>query len=178
MMEQMPIEDAKSIFTRMFQTYHMLGLIDQHRDQDNLSVRRLYDMFLEGSLERRDEHFFLNHQFFMGSLLAFIVLPQQIYGQIPDTPLAELNAAEWGVSNLRVTHGGEMTLQHLCKKIRNAVSHGRLFVSNNERGLLMTMKDKYPNAGIGDFNFIAEIPVNDLMIFFRRFCRMIIENRL
>jgi hypothetical protein len=172
----MDAETAKAIFTRMYQSLDMLAMIDQNRNNHDLSVADLYRDFLTMFHEDADTHLFFNHQLIMGSLLAFIVLPQNVIDTLPDTPISQLDSS-WNLSTeIILVHnaGGNIRLLEFVRKIRNAIAHARYWVINQDR-LPIRFEDRFNNEQ--PVNFRADIPINEFYAFCKRFNKWIITGR-
>jgi hypothetical protein len=173
---RMDAETAKAIFTRMYQSLNMLAMIDQNKENHELSVAGLYGKFVTTSHEDADSHFFFNHQLIMGSLLAFIVLPQNVINTLPNTPISQLDSS-WNLSTATISvhnAGGNICLHDFVRKIRNAIAHARYWVTTQEE-LPIRFEDRFNDATL--VNFRAEIPINDFYAFCKRFNEWIITGK-
>jgi hypothetical protein len=169
----MDVESAKGIFTRMYQSLDMLRLIDQNKNNSQISVADLYQEFLCQYPEDPHEHFFFNHQLFMGCLLAFIVIPQGIVDGMDETLLSELSE-DWHLADVKISvvnNPEQVTLKMFMRKIRNSISHAR-FWATSETTLNLAFEDRFNDSS--PVNFRAELPLNDLYGFCKRFNKWVI----
>jgi hypothetical protein len=195
----MDIETAKAIFTRMYQSHDMLSLIDQNKNNSQLSVADLYKKFLDKYPENPDEHFFFNQHFVMGSFLALIVLPQSIVDNIDATILVANLDKSWHLTKLaalvyKVRRSKELTpkgssrwvdgdikqlpLKDFLRNIRNSISHARFSATSNAN-LTLTLEDRDEDKkkGTSFTHFRITLPLNDLYGFCKRFNEFIITGR-
>lgn len=152
-----------------------LRLLDQHKDDASLSVAGLYDKFLEQSNEKRNGHFFYNHSFFMGCLLAFIVNPQVVnVERIGMTPVQDLDDS-WGLKQLKIElmpNPETLNIESFVRRVRNSISHGRLCEKHDD-GLWLVFEDARSHKAV---DFRVTIPINDLMTFCSRFNLWVIDR--
>lgn len=161
-------ETSRAIFTRMYQALAMLRLIDDNRSNSSISVAELYQRFIQQRGENPNDFCFSNHQYFMGCLLAFVVLPHGTVDSVPERIVARLDRS-WCLSNLTPEVGcdpNELTLQRLVRKLRNSISHARYWAKNG--GALQFVFEDRPNDG-APVNFRAVFSASDLEGFCRRF---------
>jgi hypothetical protein len=178
-------QDAIAIFTRTYQALDMLALVDRHKGNSTITVANLYEKFLDKYPEPRNEYCFLNHQFFVGCLLAFIVLPQEIIEGIDDNATIDNLAAEWYLGEVQILLNEKriagtndvrpVTRRLFVETLRNAVAHARFRVADGVGSPLFLFEDRLnENSPV---NFQASIPLNNLYGFCKRFNEWIIRTQ-
>lgn len=165
-------EEAKAVFTRTHQTLGMLFLIDRYKDRDDISVKHIYDAFLEQYHENRRDYCLVNHQFIIGCLSAFILFPNESFNDIPKVEIPQL-AENWVISSrhikLSLDRKGkriEINLPTFIKRIRNSIAHGRITAVDGAPPYFR-FEDKY--NGQKEISFISEISFNETLRFVTRF---------
>ncbi len=129
----------KSLIATVMQTNGMLGLIDKHRNNEEITLKAIQDEWSEKYLIqiREDNHYFLNQYQYITSLLAFIVIPKEIiFENLPNLNIANLPDT-WGLTNI-----GDYDLKLFIRRMRNSISHGRIIVNNQ---MNFTFNDVNPN---------------------------------
>lgn len=81
-------------------------------------------------------------------MLSFIIIPkEQLFNELPDLEISEL-PEKWGLKNK-----GETQLRLLIRRLRNAVAHGNISVTES---LLFTFADINPKKESDKFTFSFE----------------------
>jgi hypothetical protein len=110
------------------QTNGMLQLLDAEKNNPSITLGELQQRFAAqyGIHPATKDFAFYNQHQFITSLLAYLCMPsEKFYEELPDIPIASL-APGWGAEGLVFTGSLKLLVRHL----RNAISHGHLFVSS------------------------------------------------
>ena len=125
-------ENVKSIITLQRINNQLLSIIDSAKGNNDIKLKQildqLYKPYEKVEPNYRNSHFFFNQYQLISSLYVFVVLPKEsFFDSIPSGIKTDSLKDAWGINQLLPAY----ELKYFLRRIRNAVSHGRIEFTKN-----------------------------------------------
>lgn len=147
----------------------LVHFMKSYKNSPNQNLSTFYTTWTN-RIKQNKNYNLSNQGIYLTSLYGLFLYPQQVFfDNIPEIELDKLDKSKWGNSQIIIWNNQKKTLKNYTKRIRNALSHGRVYIDEKCN---FTFEDKKNKDSSIDFKIIYN--QLDLRIFIDRFCSAIL----